>query len=160
MFCMQASLVFSSSCSPAGLCACFHCASDEIPFFCFAGPQLPAPSPPQPPQPAPYQVPQPALPKLVAPPSTAAILQQSPGDETGQEGLTILLSRVALGNSTRGSTDLRRPPEGYDSTTHLHFMGRDRSKDSKMDICCVYDNAQAYPDYIITYKAARAHGMY
>ena len=39
-------------------------------------------------------------------------------------------------------------------------MGRDRSKDNKMDIYCVYDNAQAYPDYIISYKATRPNGVY
>ena len=113
---------------------------------------------PQAPQPATFHVPQPARLQPVAPSSTAAMLQQSP-DETGRDGLTILLSRVALGTLSRGSSDLRRPPEGFDSTTHLHFMGKGRSADSKMDIYCVYDNAQAYPDYIITYKATRARGL-
>ena len=90
----------------------------------------------------------------------AAIKQASGNEEAGQQELTILLSRVALGSNTRGSPELRRPPEGFDSTSHLHATGRERSVNSKPEIYCVYDNAQAYPEYIITYKAAKGHSRY
>ena len=92
--------------------------------------------------------------KLPATPS-AAVLQQAPGAATGHEGLTILLSRVALGISIQGSFDLRRPPDAYDSTIN----SRGRNPNNKLDIYCVYDNAQAYPAYIITYRATGGHGM-
>lgn len=59
--------------------------------------------------------------------------------------LTMLLSRVALGRSVKGSSHFRRPPEGFDACTHPHSPG---------NIYCVYDNAQAYPEYIVTYKGA------
>ncbi|KAL0027580.1 hypothetical protein WJX77_012237 [Trebouxia sp. C0004] len=63
------------------------------------------------------------------------------------ESLTMLLSRVALGKTVKGSSDLRRPPDGFDACFHNH-RGR-------TEIFCVYDNAQAYPEYIITYNGAR-----
>ena len=73
----------------------------------------------------------------------------------------MLLSRVALGKTVKGSSDLRRPPEGSDSCTHSHSMGHRHmhSHGNHMDIYCVYDNAQAYPEYIITYNAARHPSM-
>lgn len=63
------------------------------------------------------------------------------------ESLTMLLSRVALGKTVKGSSDLRRPPDGFDACFHSH-RGR-------TEIFCVYDNAQAYPEYIVTYNGAR-----
>jgi len=62
------------------------------------------------------------------------------------ESLTMLLSRVALGRTVKGSSDLRRPPDGFDACFH-NYRGR-------TEIFCVYDNAQAYPEYIITYNGA------
>lgn len=59
--------------------------------------------------------------------------------------LTMLLSRVALGRTVKGSSHFRRPPEGFDACIHSHSQG---------NIYCVYDNAQAYPEYIVTYKGA------
>ena len=114
---------------------------------------LPPPQPlPQPPPHAPV--------KPLALSLKPVIQQASPSVETGQQELTILLSRVALGNVTHGSSELRRPPEGSDSTSHVHSTGRDRSVDSKPEVYCVYDNAQAYPEYIITYKGAKGHSRY
>lgn len=91
---------------------------------------------------------------------TPAVPQPAPAEAaaSGREGLTILLSRVALGTSSRGSSDLRRPPEGFDSTTNLHFIGKARTPNNKMDIYCVYDNAQAYPAYVVTYNATGGPG--
>ncbi|KAA6421671.1 MAG: hypothetical protein FRX49_08283 [Trebouxia sp. A1-2] len=64
------------------------------------------------------------------------------------ESLTMLLSRVALGKTVKGSSDLRRPPDGFDACFHDH-RGR-------TEIFCVYDNAQAYPEYIVTYNGAHS----
>ena len=83
--------------------------------------------------------------------------QPSAHEDASPRLLTILLSRVALGHSTRGSSELRRPPDGYDSTTHPHSL---RGADSATNIYCVYNNAQAYPEYIITYKPSRSHSGY
>lgn len=63
------------------------------------------------------------------------------------ESLTMLLSRVALGKTVKGSSDLRRPPDGFDACFHGHR--------GHTEIFCVYDNAQAYPEYIVTYNGAR-----
>ena len=63
------------------------------------------------------------------------------------ESLTMLLSRVALGKTVKGSSDLRRPPDGFDACFHSHR--------GCTEIFCVYDNAQAYPEYIITYTKGR-----
>ena len=137
---------------------CVHiCPSDfcEVDFACChsAGPELLATAAPHKHVPS---IPL-SLPPLAQPDASLrlAMQQQSPLEYTvtDQGSLTILLSRVALGNSTRGSSELRRPPEGYDSTNHHHLAGRGRSLESRTHISCVYDNAQAYPDYIITYKA-------
>lgn len=81
-------------------------------------------------------------------------LSLEPQAQPLQDGLTMLLSRVALGRVTRGSGELRRPPDGFDACTHSHRMGHRPDYGNRMDIYCVYDNAQAYPDYIITYSAA------
>lgn len=151
----------AENCSTLVVFACMHiccllmnihnmCVQDRsaktVYFFCCVGQQM-------------QFVAQPPLQAVKLPPTpSSAVLQQAPAEATGPEGLTILLSRVALGNSTRGSSDMRRPPEGYDSTTNIHSM-RGRNHHNKMDIYCVYDNAQAYPAYIITYRANRDHAM-
>ena len=53
----------------------------------------------------------------------------------------MLLCRVLIGKSTEGSTGLTKLPKGYHS-----------SKSKYDSIYAVFDNFQAYPEYIIYYK--------
>lgn len=71
------------------------------------------------------------------------------------EPLTMVLSRVLLGHPAYfSSTDvnsLRKPPSGFQSTITLVLS-------TGHQITCLYDNAQAYPEYVITYEAVSNQG--
>eukprot|EP00803_Ostreobium_quekettii_P010434 evm.model.scf_4.3 EVM.evm.TU.scf_4.3 scf_4:99448-108868(-) len=68
---------------------------------------------------------------------------QVPGNAGGRV-VAMLLCRVALGRSARGQLGLRKPPEGFDSVT-------DATRNHSM--YAIFDNAQAYPEYVIYYQA-------
>jgi hypothetical protein len=52
----------------------------------------------------------------------------------------MFVARVLIGRTILGRYDMITPPDGYESTT------------DGSDIFVVYHDAQAYGDYLITYK--------
>jgi hypothetical protein len=52
----------------------------------------------------------------------------------------MFIVRVLVGNTTRGHPSMRTAPEGFDSTT------------DEDHIFVTYHDAQALPEYLITYK--------
>ncbi|CAF1311317.1 unnamed protein product [Adineta steineri] len=52
----------------------------------------------------------------------------------------MFMARALIGNTTQGNTSIRSPPDGFDSTTN----GR--------HIFVIYHDAQAFAEYLITYK--------
>ena len=52
----------------------------------------------------------------------------------------ILVARVLIGNTTKGSSSMKTRPLGFDSTTDGNH------------IFVTYHDAQAYAEYLITYK--------
>lgn len=82
-------------------------------------------------------------------------MQAPHNKKSGPDGLTMVLSRFVLGHpaylpSTYGS-QLSKPPASFHSTTHVSAGNQ---------VVCTYDNSQAYPEYVITYKADGAQGPY
>eukprot|EP00195_Chlamydomonas_chlamydogama_P008603 CAMPEP_0202891176 /NCGR_PEP_ID=MMETSP1392-20130828/1308_1 /ASSEMBLY_ACC=CAM_ASM_000868 /TAXON_ID=225041 /ORGANISM="Chlamydomonas chlamydogama, Strain SAG 11-48b" /LENGTH=906 /DNA_ID=CAMNT_0049574859 /DNA_START=9 /DNA_END=2729 /DNA_ORIENTATION=+ len=64
---------------------------------------------------------------------------------------TIILSRVVLGNSAPGGCGLRRPPSGSDS---VHGGPGAFVPGSRHCNYVVFDNFQAYPEYLVQYSLA------
>jgi hypothetical protein len=56
--------------------------------------------------------------------------------------LQIILARVALGRQCAGRAGMQRPPQGFESVTG-GLAGPDTAH-------VVFDNAQAYPEYVVT----------
>jgi len=59
----------------------------------------------------------------------------------------MLLCRIAIGKTTPGHAHLRRPPT--DNTGNLYDSVY--AQLSGDDIYCVFDNRQAYPEWVIEY---------
>lgn len=135
--------------------------------------QHPAQQPPQqqahqvplpPPLPAPTHV-QALLQQLHGPPAAAAAPAAQPAAvaappphqqqpvtapaEPQKHYMVVFLCSVALGRICLGQHQLRRPPTGFDST----FTGRGAASSfgsgGHQEIYCAYDNAQAYPSYLL-----------
>jgi len=58
----------------------------------------------------------------------------------------MLLCRVALGRIGKGSSSLRKPPPGFDAVSN---SGNQVASES--DMFAVFDNSQAYPEWIVFY---------
>ena len=67
-------------------------------------------------------------------PNTARIV-------AGQRPHAMLLCRVLLGRVGPGAQGLRKPPAGADSVS-----------DTVRSIFAIFDNAQAYPEYMVEYR--------
>lgn len=52
----------------------------------------------------------------------------------------MFFARVLVGKTTKGHMSMKTPPQGFDSTTDDNH------------IFVTYHDAQAYGDYLITYK--------
>jgi hypothetical protein len=81
----------------------------------------------------------------------ASGLQQQQEEERKHEWVgqyAMLMCRVALGRIGMGGSSMRKPPDGFDSVS-----ATGSAKPQAGDIFAVYDNAQAYPEYIIHYDA-------
>ncbi len=61
-----------------------------------------------------------------------------------------LLCRVTLGRLTAGRVGLRRPPFGADAVQQMNKPNL--LPFAKDDIFAVFDNSQAYPEYVIHFK--------
>ena len=72
--------------------------------------------------------------------------QQQAGRHEWVGQYAMLMCRVSLGKIGLGTSNMRKPPEGFDSVSQSG-----RAKPAAGDIFAVYDNAQAYPEYIIHY---------
>jgi hypothetical protein len=58
----------------------------------------------------------------------------------------MLLCRVAMGRIGKGGSSLRKPPDGFDAVSN---SGNHVASES--DIFAVFDNSQAYPEWIVYY---------
>lgn len=65
----------------------------------------------------------------------------NPGLSSDSGTRAMFLCRVVLGRIGMGSSGLRKPPEGKDSVSS-----------GSQHIFAVFDNAQAYPEYLVSYK--------
>ena len=60
---------------------------------------------------------------------------------------TMLLCRVALGRLTTGGPGMRLPPSGFDAVTSGQAVAFPQAL--HLGIFAVFDNSQAYPEYIV-----------
>lgn len=74
------------------------------------------------------------------------------GSEPGflPEAKALLVCRVALGRLHTGQPGLRLPPKGYDAVTCEGGIGFPKALAAA--IFAVFDNSQAYPEYVVHYK--------
>lgn len=64
-------------------------------------------------------------------------------DASPNRDYAMLLCRVTLGRVTQGARGMRRPPDGFDSVV---------GSSSGPLMYAVFDNNQAYPEYLVYYK--------
>ena len=65
----------------------------------------------------------------------------------------MFLCRVALGRLAVGQPGMRLPPKGSDAVTNSQIHGNiTQTLRSSQTIFAVFDNAQAYPEYVIHFK--------
>ena len=76
--------------------------------------------------------------------SAASVGARTDNNETGR--YAMLLCRVALGRIGKGSSSLRKPPHGCDAVSN---SGNQVASES--DMFAVFDNSQAYPEWIVYY---------
>jgi len=67
--------------------------------------------------------------------------------------VAMLLCRVALGRSAPGRVGLRRPPEGADSVAETTAPKPHGQRLREPTMHAIFDNAQAYPEYLVYYRA-------
>ncbi|CAD7699843.1 unnamed protein product [Ostreobium quekettii] len=82
------------------------------------------------------------------------LLQASVVNAPGQAPVVaMLLCRVSLGRSAPGRVGLRRPPEGADSVAETTAPKPHGQRLREPTMHAVFDNAQAYPEYLVYYRA-------
>ena len=59
----------------------------------------------------------------------------------------MILARANLGRQVEGNSQTRRPPDGFHSCMLRGVAGQRGGG----DIYAVYDNDQAYPEYVVFY---------
>lgn len=70
-------------------------------------------------------------------------------DESGHK--RMYLARVLVGDFTQGKRDLIKPPnKGLHNSTDLYDSVTDKASNPTMFV--VYNDSQAYPEYLITFK--------
>lgn len=78
---------------------------------------------------------------LPAEQQTGVLRQASDIEPPSIQANMLFLCRVAIGAQCIGSTQMRRPPDGFDSTSLAHCQGS--------QIFATYNNFQQYPEYIV-----------
>lgn len=69
------------------------------------------------------------------------------------DGKAMLVCRVSLGRLALGGSGLRRPPQGFDAVSGPGGTKFPQALHPSMQaIFAVYDNSQAYPEYIVHFR--------
>ena len=65
----------------------------------------------------------------------------------------MLLSRVLVGKSTLGTADMIVPPKYLNANgKNIHY---DSTRNTSSEIFVCYQDAQCYPEYLISYRSIR-----
>jgi len=72
--------------------------------------------------------------------SANALFSHDYAKENSNGERNMFISRVLIGETTQGKSSMKTPPPGFDSTTDGNH------------IFVTYHDAQAYAEYLITYK--------